>query len=250
MRWARTRRRTAPPTAARCPSGVSSSRSITKAALLSRASRVRRTATPCGSAPLPSRITNPKAPLRRRTSAHQGPCATSGGGVARLAGGGRTIQRRSVVARVAQSAGASVRAVSMYATHRLSSSAWATISRTSVVLPLPRLPTISVSRPSGSPPSDSTASSAAIPVGSPVGMPLPGRGGGAMTAASCWRRVARDVMDEKTRRRSLTSKRDRTKTEYRGDGRLAPRCGAASALVRSIVEGRAARVEVRACRGC
>ncbi|HMN10632.1 MAG TPA: hypothetical protein PKC83_17780, partial [Gemmatimonadaceae bacterium] len=82
----------------------------------------------------------------------------------------------------------------------MSASAWATIARTNVVFPLPRPPTISVSRPHGSPPSVSTASSAAMPVDTPP----PGMGGGAMTVAICWRRVARDTEgreDEKTRRR-------------------------------------------------
>jgi hypothetical protein len=83
----RTRRRTAPPTPPASgnrrrpspwPSSSPSSRSTTKAALLSRASRVRRTATPRDSPPPPSSTTNPKAPLRSRTSAHHGPCAPGG----------------------------------------------------------------------------------------------------------------------------------------------------------------------------
>ena len=84
---------------------ASSSRSTTKAAWLSRASRVRRTATPCAKGPAPSRTTSPKAPLRSRTSAHHGAGA--------VAGGGRTTHNRSVVASAAQSAAANVRVASM-----------------------------------------------------------------------------------------------------------------------------------------
>lgn len=87
----------------------------------------------------------------------------------------------------AQSRGASVRDASMYATHSPRSAAASTIGRNSVSLPV--APTISLSRPRGSPPDASALSSASSPVGSPGAV---GRGAG------------RSARNDSTRSRELT----------------------------------------------
>ena len=149
-----TRSCSAPATPARWPSALSS----TKAASLVRARRTRRTATARGRACAPSSTTRPNAPLRSSTSAHHAPRAGSLG---------RTTQSPSCAPSAAQSRGASVRAASMYATHHPACSVLATSCRAKVVSPLPGVPVISVSRPRGSPPPGSAASSAGTPVASP-----------------------------------------------------------------------------------
>ena len=156
----------------------SSSFTTTSAALDSRANLVRRTAMARESGGAESMTTREKALQRRRTSAHQ---------AARAASVGRTIQTPSCAPRWAQSRGASVRAASMYATHPDCSTVASTICLRRVVLPLPRPPTTSVSRPRGSPPPRSAASSSSIPVRSPdisgAGVRGRGRGRSARSAA-------------------------------------------------------------------
>ena len=147
-----TRSRTAPPTREVCPS----SPAMTNAAPDSRASLVRRTATPRDSTGPESITTSANAPHRNSTSAHH---------AARDGSRGRIIHSPSPP-RCAQSRGASVRVASMYATQPASLSVRATIWRSSVTLPLPRAPTTSVNRPRGNPPPTSRASSASTPVGS------------------------------------------------------------------------------------
>ena len=100
-----------------------------------------------------SSTTSANAALRSRTSAHHAACAGCGG---------RRTMRCGIPA---QSRGASVRVASMYATHSPRCAAASTMGRSSVSLPV--APTISVSRPRGSPPDASARSSACSPVGSP-----------------------------------------------------------------------------------
>lgn len=147
------------------------------------ASLVRRTATGRGRAGGLSSTTRLKAPLRSRMSAHQALLS---------APGGRITQSRPLSPASAHSRGARVRVPSMTATQRRDSTAASTSCLTSVVRPLPRAPWISVSRPLGTPPSDSARSSAAIPVG--IAAASPTRGGARM-AASCWRSAGRDIRD-------------------------------------------------------
>jgi hypothetical protein len=113
----------------------------------------------------PSSTTNPKAPLRRMMSAHH----ALRGGV-----GGRRIHAPSCAAKAAQSAGAKVPLASITAVHVPVPKACATHCHTNDVAPLPGVATTSVSRPRGSPPPLSAASSAAIPVGN-VALPTCGR---------------------------------------------------------------------------
>lgn len=127
-----------------------------------------------------SRTTRPNAPLRNKMSAHH---------AERSSCGGRTTQSRAVSASGAQSRGARVRVPSMYATHRPCCSALVTTARITVVLPPPNDPTSSVSRPQGMPPLGSAPSSAARPVATTS----PAAGGGATTAESCSRSVAREA---------------------------------------------------------
>ncbi len=126
-----------------------------------------------GSWGAPSRRTRPKAPLRRRTSAHQGP---------RPGSAGRTT-RRGPSPRGAQSPGWRVRAASTQATPSPRARAAWTRRRARVVLPAPRGPTTSVSRPRGSPPPRAASRSP-----SPVGRASAAAGGGATTRARRARR--------------------------------------------------------------
>ena len=160
-----TRNRTAPPTIellVRSPPSrlppvlTASSPTATSAVPASRARRVRRTATPGARIGAESITTRLKAPLRSRTSAHQ---------PARAGSFGRIIHNPSSAPRCAQSRGASVRAASMYATHPARASVSSTIRRSSVAVPLPCAPTISVNRPRGTPPPGNASSSASTPVG-------------------------------------------------------------------------------------
>jgi len=146
-----TRRRTAPPRSEPPPS----SPATMSAAPDSRASLVRRTATPREIIGAESITTNANAPHRSNTSAHH---------VARDGSRGRIIHRPSSLPRCAQSRGASVRVASMYATHPASLSVCSTSRRSSVAFPLPRSPTTSVNRPRGNPPPVSPASNASTPV--------------------------------------------------------------------------------------
>jgi hypothetical protein len=158
----------------------------TNAAPLSRASRVSRTAIARGSTGAESRITSANAPLRSSTSAHQAP---------RAASCGRITQIRPVSPTCVQSRGESVRLASTTATQPPSAIVHSTTPRRRLVLPLPRNPTISVSRPRGMPP-DATASSSEIPVEStePAGVSATptwiGRGTarGASNTATDWGR--------------------------------------------------------------
>ena len=153
-----TRSRTAPPSREPPLSRrFSSSPATTSAAPVSRASRVKRTATAEDSGGAESMMTRANAPHRSRTSAHH---------AARAASRGRTIHNPSPSLKCAQSRGASVRVASMYATQPDRPSVSSTSRRSSVAIPLPRAPTTSVSRPRGSPPPPSTASSSWSPVGS------------------------------------------------------------------------------------
>ena len=127
-----------------------------RAAPDSRASLVRRTATPRDTTGAESITTSAKAPHRNSTSAHH---------AARDGSRGRIIHNPSPPPRCAQSRGASVRVASMYATHPWLS-VRSTICRSRVAFPLPRAPTTSVNRPRGSPPPASLASSASTPVDS------------------------------------------------------------------------------------
>ena len=168
-----TRSRTAPPSIEPLPS----SPATTSAAPDSRASLVRRTATPRASTGAESSTTSANAPQRSSTSALQ---------AARAGSRGRIIHSPSPLPNEAQSRGASVRVASTYATHPACSSVSATIRRSSVAFPLPRAPTISVSRPRGSPP-PRPASSSATPVGS-ARAPAPGgeeRGTGRRSTRDC-----------------------------------------------------------------
>jgi hypothetical protein len=149
----------------------SSSPITTSAALDSRASLVRRTAMLRESGGAESITTSENAPQRRRTSAHH---------AARAGSVGRTIHIPSCTPRCAQSRGARVRVASMYATHPPCSTTASAMRRRRVVFPLPRVPTISVSRPRGSPPPCSAPSSSAIPVASPG---TSGAGGGRGSSA-------------------------------------------------------------------
>ena len=152
----------------------SSSPITTSAALDSRASLVRRTAMLRESGGAESITTRENAPQRRRTSAHQ---------AARAGSVGRTIHIPSCTPRCAQSRGARVRVASMYATHPPCSTTASAMRRRRVVFPLPRVPTISVSRPRGSPPPCSAPSSSAIPVTSP-GTSWAGGGSSARSSAA------------------------------------------------------------------
>ena len=175
--WRVTRNRTALPMTGLSPT-------ITSATSCSFASLVRRTATWRESGGGLSSTTRLNAPLRNRMSAHQAllsaPC-------------GRIIQSRPLSPASAHSRGARVRDPSITATHRRASTAACTTCLTSVVRPLPRAPWISVSRPLGTPPSDSARSSASIPVG--IATPSPPTRGGGRIAASCWRRAETDTED-------------------------------------------------------
>lgn len=131
---------------------------MTKAASDSRASPVSRTATARESGGAESSTTSENAALRSRTSAHHAALAASCG---------RIIHTPSARPRCAQSRGASVRDASMNATHSPRCTAASTTWRSSVSLPV--APTISVSRPRGSPSHASAASSFATPVGRPCG---------------------------------------------------------------------------------
>jgi hypothetical protein len=122
----------------------------------SRASLVRRTATPRDTTGAESITTSANAPHRSSTSAHH---------AARVGSRGRIIHSPSSSPRRAQSRGANVRVASMYATHPASLSVCLTIRRSNVAFPLPRSPTTSVNRPRGIPPPVSPASSASTPVG-------------------------------------------------------------------------------------
>ena len=161
---------------------------MTSATSCSRASLVRRTATWRGRAGAPSSTTRLNAPLRSRMSAHQALLS---------APGGRITQSRPLAPASAHSRGVRVRDPSMTATHRRASTAVVTRCLTSVVRPLPRAPWISVSRPLGTPPSDSARSSASIPVG--IAAASPTRGGGSR-AASCWRRAETDMAEARAQR--------------------------------------------------
>jgi hypothetical protein len=166
--------RTAPPSSEPPPS----SPATMSAAPDSRASRVRRTATPRANIGAESMTTSANAPLRSNTSAHQ---------AARVGSRGRMIHSPSSLPNEAQSRGASVRAASTYATHPDRPIVSATIRRSSVAFPLPRSPITSVSRPRGSPPPISPASSSATPVGS-ARAPAPGgaeRGMGRRSTRDC-----------------------------------------------------------------
>ena len=143
--------RTAPPNSEPLPS----SPAITSTAPDSRASLVRRTATPRDTTGAESMTTSANAPHRSSTSAHH---------AARDGSRGRIIHSPSSSPRWAQSRGASVRVASMYATHPSSLSVCSTICRSSVAFPLPRVPTTSVNRPRGNPPPANPASSASTPV--------------------------------------------------------------------------------------
>ena len=190
-RWAAraTRSRSAPPAlpalpalpmAGRRPASTSSSsRSSTKAVPASRASFVRRTPTARESGAHlrdpPSSTTRAKAPERRRTSAHHAPLAGASG---RITQSGWCASADPATG--AQSRGASVRSVSMTAAQSPRAIVVTTRCLTSVVFPLPRVPTISVSRPRGMPRAGRSASSAASPVASPAPS---GRGAGAREAS-------------------------------------------------------------------
>ena len=148
--------RSPPPSRPLLPRLTASSPTATSAVPASRARRVRRTATPRARIGAESITTRLKAPLRSRTSAHQ---------PARAGSFGRIIHNPSSAPRCAQSRGASVRAASMYATHPARASVSSTIRRSSVAVPLPCAPTISVNRPRGTPPPGNASSSASTPVG-------------------------------------------------------------------------------------
>ena len=177
------RSRNAPPTSeARVPSPNNSS-----AASDSRASCVRRTATARGSTGAPSSTTSANAPDRNSRSAHQGPRAGSPGRTTHRAS--NTPRESLVIDRAAQSRGSSVRVASIHATPPPPRIVAATNERAMVVLPSPAGASNSVRRPRGTPPPGSIVSSTVTPVGSPgvlLGVP-------ATTAASCWRRTARDI---------------------------------------------------------
>ena len=145
-------KRTAPPNNEPLPS----SPAITSAAPDSRASLVRRTATPRDTTGAESMTTSANAPHRSSTSAHH---------AARDGSRGRIIHSPSSSPRWAQSRGASVRVASMYATHPASLSVCSTIWRNNVAFPVPRAPMISVNRPRGIPPPAKPASSNSTPVG-------------------------------------------------------------------------------------
>ena len=147
-----TRSRTAPPNNEPLPS----SPAMTSAAPDSRASLVRRTATPRDTTGAESITTSANAPHRSNTSALH---------AARVGSRGRIIQSPSSSPRCAQSRGESVRVASMYATHPASLSVCSTIWRNNVAFPLPRAPMISVNRPRGIPPPANPASSTSTPVG-------------------------------------------------------------------------------------
>ena len=147
------------------------SASRTSTAFDSRASRVSRTAADLLSIGAPSSTTSANAPLRNSTSAHH---------AARAASRGRMIHTPSASPRCTQSRASSVRCASTYATQPWAATVDSTIARASVVFPLPAGPAISVSRPRGSPPPSSTASSAETPVGS-AGV---GGGGGGRSLTS------------------------------------------------------------------
>ena len=148
-RW--TCKRTAPPNNEPLPS----SPAMISAAPDSRASLVRRTATPRETTGAESMTTSANAPHRSSTSADH---------AARDGSRGRIIHSPSSSPRWAQSRGASVRVASMYATHPASLSVCSTICRNNVAFPLPRAPTTSVRRPRGNPPPVKRASSASTPV--------------------------------------------------------------------------------------
>lgn len=194
-----TRSRTAPPNCVACPGAPLT----TNAASRSRASPMRRTAIARDIAGAPSSTTRAKAPLRRRTSAHQAPRAASVGRTTTSRDASRATPQAAappvrscasgttrVSAVLSQSRGSRVHAASTIATEAPCATVAATRRRSTVVRPLPAAPTSSVRRPRGSPPARSRASSAGIPVGRPGAA---GRSGAAI-AASCWRRSASDDM--------------------------------------------------------
>ena len=173
-----TRSRTAPPSR-EPPVWRSSPPATTSAAPVSRASRVRRTATRWESGGAESMMTRANAPHRSRTSAHH---------AARAESRGRTIHNPSCSPRCAQSRGASVRAASMYATQPDRASVSSARRRRSVAVPLPRAPMTSVNRPRGRPPPTSAASSSS----SPVGRAEPGDPAGETQETAGGRRSMRD----------------------------------------------------------
>jgi len=196
-----TRRRTAPPTREPPPS----SPAMMRAAPDSRASLVRRTATPRDTTGAESITTSANAPHRNNTSAHH---------AARDGSRGRIIHSPSPSPRCAQSRGASVRVASTYATHPWLS-VRSTIWRSRVAFPLPRAPIISVSRPRGNPPPASPASRASTPVGS-VTTSIPaeaerGRGRGRRSTRDCGSIVV--LPNRSCDRREGANKLSRTKTE-------------------------------------
>ena len=104
-----------------------------------------------------------------------------------------------------QSRGASVRDASMYATHSPRCDAASTTGRSSVSLP--EIPTISLSRPRGSPPDASALSSASNPVGSPGAV---GSGAGSSARSdstrSDWRLTADDWREAAALTKSLSAR--------------------------------------------
>ncbi len=184
-----TRSRSAPPSAA---AAASSSAATTNAHPPLRASRASRTATALVSGGAPSSTTNANAPERRSSSAHHAARAEL------LLRAGRIIQSggetpapppSSARAARAQSRGASVRAASTYATQSPRAIVARTTCRSSVVLPAPRAPSSSVSRPHGMPPRVSAASNAATPVASARTSAC----GASVTADNRWRSAASDA---------------------------------------------------------
>src|SRR3954471_4614426 len=143
----------------------------TNAAFDSRARPVSRTAMAREIGGAESRTTSENAALRSSTSAHH---------AARDGSGGLTMHTPVTPDKCAQSRAASVRDASMYATQSPRSTAAFTISRTSVSLP--DVPTTSVNRPRGSPPTASAASNAAMPVDNPESA---GSGAGSAARNAC-----------------------------------------------------------------